>query len=314
MDKKTMKRPCGFLLSDVLPFDLPPLSVLDVGALLEGAPIYEPLLENPSTQIYGFEPNESAREDLRQAFGGRGEWLPHVLGDGARWTLHETLYPGCSSLFPPNPTVVNAFSGMGTEDNMNFYVTGMTEVPTTRLDEIEEIPVIDFVKLDVQGAELMVLQNGMSKLDRALVIQTEAAFLPLYQNQPLFADQHIFLREYGFELHKFIDITGRPLRTLTMRDPIAPVSQLIEADAIFVRGLMQPETLSVDELLKTAQILHDVYCSYDVVCRLLSEHDAKAVVPVVDLYLEAIKKNAAGLDLLFLNTKPVNKHGLASQG
>lgn len=305
-----MKRHCGFLLSDVLPFGLPPLSVLDVGALLEGTPVYEPLLENSSTQLYGFEPNDSAREDLKQAFDGRGEWFPHVLGDGTRRTFHETVYPGCSSLFSPNPTVVNAFSGMGTEENMNFHVSRMAEVSTTRLDEIEEVPGIDFVKLDIQGAELMVLQNGMSKLERALVIQTEAAFLPLYQNQPLFADQHIFLREYGFELHKFIDITGRPLRELTTQDPIAPVSQLIEADAIFVRGLMQPEMLSVDELLKTAQILHDVYCSYDVVCHMLQAYDAKALVPVLDLYLEALKKNAADLSLLFLNIKSADKHRL----
>lgn len=309
MDKKTTKRPCGFLLSEVVPFDLPSLSVLDVGALLEGAPVYEPLLETSSTHIYGFEPNDRARADLERIHGGRGAWLPHVLGDGARWTLHETHYPGCSSLFPPNPAVVNAFSGMGTEDHMNFHLEGTVEVQTVRLDEVDEIPAIDFAKLDIQGAELMVLQNGMSKLKDARVIQTEAAFLPLYQNQPLFADQHIFLRDYGFELHKFIDITGRPLRNLTMRDPIAPLSQLIEADAIFVRGLMQPQTLSVEELLKTAQILHDVYCSYDVVCRLLQTHDAKALVPVADLYLEAVRRNAPDLDLLFLNTKPADKHG-----
>lgn len=309
-----MKRPCGFLLSDVLPFSLPPVSILDVGALLEGTPVYEALLENTSTQLFGFEPNESAREELKLTYDGRGKWFPHVLGDGAPWTFHETVYPGCSSLFPPNPTVVNAFSGMGTEDNMNFHVSRMAEVSTTRLDDIQEIPDIDFVKLDIQGAELMVLQNGMLKLERALVIQTEAAFLPLYQNQPLFADQHIFLREHGFELHKFVDITGRPLRELTTRDPIAPVSQLIEADAIFVRGLMQPEMLSVDELLRTVQILHDVYCSYDVVCHMLRAHDAKALVPVLDLYLEALKKNAADLDILFLNIKPIEKHGLTPTG
>ncbi len=47
----------------------------------------------------------------------------------------------------------------------------------------------------------MILEHGMSKLKNALVIQTEASFLPLYKNQPLFADQHLFLKDYGFELH-----------------------------------------------------------------------------------------------------------------
>lgn len=310
MNKNEIKRPCGFLLADILPFDLPPLSILDIGALLEGSPVYEPLLETPQTHIYGFEPNEGAREDLMRIYGDRGDWFPDVLGDGEQHVFHETLYPGCSSLLAPNPTVVDSFSSMGTGENMNFHVASTTDVPTTRLDDIEGVPGVDMAKLDIQGAELMVLQNGMSKLEKALVIQTEAAFLPLYKDQPLFADQHLFLKDYGFELHKFIDITGRPLRTLTMSDPTAPISQLIEADAIFVRGLTQPATLSLDELLKTAQILHDVYCSYDVVCRLLYEYDAKALVPVVEIYQEAVKKNAADMELLFLNTKPVEKHQL----
>lgn len=165
-------RSCSFLLSDVLPFNLPPVCILDVGALLEGAPVYLPLLEAPAASVYGFEPNPTARDQLRKHFGQQGVWLANVLGDGSQRQFYHTYYPGCASLFEPDPDIVQAFYGMGTDKHMNFSVESQTEVSTSRLDDLVDIPSVDLAKLDVQGAELMVMQNGMSKLGAALVIQS----------------------------------------------------------------------------------------------------------------------------------------------
>ncbi len=184
--------PSGFLLAEVMPFALPPVHVLDIGALLEGAPVYEPLLADPGTRLSGFEPSASARHDLEQKYKGRGTWFADALGDGRTHTLHETLYPGCSSLLRPNPVTVEPFYSFSTKEGGPFQVVSEREVSTTRLDDVESLSGVDLVKLDIQGAELMVLQNGMSKIGTAVVVQTEAAFLPLYCDQPLFGEQHDF--------------------------------------------------------------------------------------------------------------------------
>ena len=223
----------GFLLADVLPFTAAPIHILDVGAWIEGAPVYQPLLNDLATRIYGVEPSEKAREELKRAYGGRGTWLPDTLGDGETHTFYETEYPGCSSLFQPNPAIVDKFFSFGTVPGTSFHVVNQSSVETTRLNDIDGLDNLDFVKLDIQGAEQMVLEHGMEKIGNALVIQTEASFLPLYIDQPLFGEQHAFLRIHGFELHKFIDITGRALNPFRSTQVWKPISQVIEADAVF---------------------------------------------------------------------------------
>ena len=279
------------------------MRILDVGALLEGEPIYAPLLGNEGTELVGFEPQDEARHQLESLYAGRGVWFGHILGDGNRHSFYETGYPGCSSLFEPDAQVIDAFSTLSTKEGGNFETLSVSEVETVRLDDLPEVDGPDFTKLDVQGAELMILEHGMSKMQPALVIQTEASFFPLYKNQPLFAEQHLFLQKHGFELHKFIDVMGRSFKPFVSSVPTTPTSQLIEADAVFVRGLTDPDILSEDELLKAAYILNDVYHSYDLVHRLLEVRDGKSIIKLADIYLDEITKSQDRLHIQFLNLK-----------
>jgi FkbM family methyltransferase len=293
----------AFSFEDFLPFKPPALHILDVGALLEGDPIYSALLNREETTVTGFEPQDDARQELTVKFGARGQWFAHVLGDGGTHTFYKTRYPGCSSILEPNSDVINAFTAMSTKSGGNFEIVSEQQVQTARLNDLDDIQHVDFAKLDVQGAELMVMEHGMSKLASSLIIQTEAAFLPLYKSQPLFADQHLFLRNFNFDLHKFIDVTGRAFIPMVQSNPKQPVSQLIECDAVFVRGLMNPELLSVEELLTACLVLHDVFCSYDVVHRFLVAHDKKATVQTADRYMEALRDFKGRLPVRFLNLK-----------
>ena len=88
--------------------------------------------------------------------------LPYALGDGNSATLHITLFRGCSSLFEPNEEVIDMFEAISaTTEGGNFRVVSKKKISTRRLDEIEECPQADFIKLDVQGAELLVLENAL---------------------------------------------------------------------------------------------------------------------------------------------------------
>ena len=298
-----------FRLAQALQADLPAIEVLDIGAREERSDRHAPLVEQGLARVVGFEPEpaEFARLKTRP---GPFTYYPHVLGDGGKATLYVTRYPGCTSLLEPDPAVIDLFQTIGAsldapEPARNFLVTDKIPVQTVRLDDVAGLAPPDYIKIDVQGAELAVLTHGTRALSSATVVQTEVEFLPIYKNQPLFGDMQCFLREQGFVLHKLIDVSGRAL--IPMRfpgDPFRALSQMLWADAVFVRDFVALGRWSDGDLLKAALVLNDVYGSYDLVCRLLREHDARNQGGFFEKYLQALKK--IEIVPFYLNQKNTN--------
>ncbi|MGZ3033425.1 FkbM family methyltransferase, partial [Pseudomonas aeruginosa] len=81
-----------------------------------------------------------------------------------------------------------------------------SRIATHRLDDIGEIDAMDYLKIDVQGSELAVFQNGRRRLAEVVVIQTEVSFLPLYKKQPVFGEIDLELRSQGFIPHALLAI------------------------------------------------------------------------------------------------------------
>ncbi|HOZ86520.1 MAG TPA: FkbM family methyltransferase [Bacteroidia bacterium] len=78
------------------------------------------------------------------------------------------------------------------------------EVDTLRLDEYantHKIASIDFAHIDVQGAELMVLEGAGSFLSKVKLIWMEVEAVELYKNQPLKNDVEAFMKK-----NKFVNI------------------------------------------------------------------------------------------------------------
>jgi FkbM family methyltransferase len=84
------------------------------------------------------------------------------------------------------------------------------EVSTERLDHLARrlrIESIDFIHLDVQGAELAVLQGAGKMLARVRAIWMEVEAIALYEDQPLKPEIEMFMAEHDFQLRK--DTVGR---------------------------------------------------------------------------------------------------------
>lgn len=184
-----------------------PLTLLDVGARSGFHPNLEPLA--PAIHAVGFEPDPDECARLNQlAAQSSSPWksqkfIPVALGkgDGTR-RLHLCRQPGCSSLLEPNLELVSQY-----ERESDFQVERTFNVETTSLDKAVQLHGLQsqaFLKIDIQGAELEVLQSGPHFLDQmALGILTEVEFMPLYKNQPLFSDLDAQLRQHGFVLIDF---------------------------------------------------------------------------------------------------------------
>ncbi|WP_406684236.1 FkbM family methyltransferase [Seonamhaeicola sp. MEBiC1930] len=63
---------------------------------------------------------------------------------------------------------------------------------------------IDFIHMDVQGAELKVLKGAKDYLENVKAIWLEVSNIELYKNQPLTTDVEVFMKSKGFTLVKSV--------------------------------------------------------------------------------------------------------------
>ena len=290
--------------SDIIGCPVPRIRIVDIGAMSEGEDRYHALVGSGLAEVTGFEPNP---EQYVQLAGRPGpyRYLPVFLGAGGPARFNITRYPGCASLLEPDPRFIDLFETIGcASPSGNFHVQRSELVETTRLDDLGPELGMDFLKIDVQGAELDILRNATAKLGQTVVIESEVEFLPIYKDQPLFGDIQCFLREQGFVLHKLIDVAGRPLKPFRPPNPFRPISQLLWADAIFVRDFVRLDTYADDGLLKAAAVLDVVYGSYDLVALLLAEHDRRRQGGLRPRYLESLKHRQLTLCCLNVRDHP----------
>ena len=261
-----------------------PINVIDIGANpIDGDAPYKPLLDSGLAQVYGFEPNLDALARLNAIKGPNETYFSSAVYDGNQQELRVCLAQGMTSLLEPNANLLNYLHGFPEWGKVEERVS----IPTVRLDDINEITIVDYLKIDIQGAELEVFRNGVNRLKDCLVIHTEVNFLPMYEGQPLFSEVELYLRELGFIFHKFDPLVSRILQPMTLNNDIrGQLSQVTYADAVFVKDFTKFDQLSSKQLKKIALILNDIYESFDIVLRGLMAYDTKTKSNFAEQYLK----------------------------
>jgi len=275
------------------------LTILDIGAAFLEAPSYQPLVDAGCARIIGFEPDSEACEKLNKKYGDPHRFYPYFVGDGGPATFHETNWGPTGSLFEPNTPLLDKFQLLA---ELTMPV-GEHAVATRRLDDIAEIQDVDFLKIDVQGAELGIFQNAHRALDCAVLIQTEVSFLEYYVGQPMFADIDTFLRGHGFQFHDFTEMGSRSFKPLTnpLNKSPHPMTrsyrQRIWSDAYYVKDWLHFERLTPAKLKAYAVLMHDVVGSYDLAHLVLCELDKRAGSDHAKRYLRLLQDLGLGMAL-----------------
>lgn len=252
------------LLSELLRTDRL-TAVVDIGANpIDGDPPYKQMLSSGLCNVVGFEPQSNALAVLNKKRGPRETYFPYAIGDGNDQTLYICRANGMTSLLPPDPdhlVMFNEFSELG-------QVEKTVRVHTKRLDDVSEIEAVDFLKMDVQGAELQILKSGKNKLSKTVVIQTEISFVTLYQGQPTFGALDSTLRDMGFMPHAFAALKHWPIAPMVINEnPRMAMGQLLEADLVYVRNFSKSNSLESEQWNHLAMVMHYCYRSFDLTLR-----------------------------------------------
>jgi FkbM family methyltransferase len=254
-----------------------PVNVVDIGANpIDGTPPYKPLLSRGMVSLVGFEPQRQALAQLNAMKGQHETYLPYAVGDGKPARLYLCQAPGMTSTLKPNTPLLAQFQGYP----LWGKVKQVEVIDTVRLDDVDEVDCIDWLKIDIQGGELTVFKNAEEKLKTTLVIQTEVNFIPLYEGQPLFAEIDQWMREHGFMLHTLLEERKRLYAPMVLNGQIHQgINQLTTADAVYIPSFEKMALLGCNELKKLGMIVGEVYQSHDLALKVALLLEDKYGIP-----------------------------------
>jgi len=182
--------------------------IFDVGAYVgQTIEIYRGLF--PQATIWAFEPFEESFQTLTRKFGADPKVkLQNLALADTEGTRSFRVYSGSAtnSLLEAAP---DAGKMMGNE--VMTQPRGSVTVQVTTLDQFcarNNISKIDALKIDVQGAELLVFGGARDLLRRKAIsmIYAEVQFTEQYKDQVWFCDLWKFFQASGYELYGLYDI------------------------------------------------------------------------------------------------------------
>jgi FkbM family methyltransferase len=199
---------------------IPPIrSIVDVGA---NTGDWSVMINSyfPNAQIFMIEGNPLLFRHLNKT---GFPFTFSLIGDSPRpvkFHTHRTFHTG-GSIFREK--------GYDTQDQTRITVM---ERSLERLDDVlveKGIKEVDFLKMDIQGAEFLALQGAIKTLEKVTYLTLEVSIHQYNPGAAQFTDIDLFLQKCGFRLYDIIDLRHAPTY-----EP--QIHSLVQADFIWAKA------------------------------------------------------------------------------
>lgn len=191
--------------------DFPPFEcrrVMDVGAhqgefTLAALNYYRP------ERVWLVEADQELASGLQQKFSGQPacKVIHAAIADtSGSVTFRINRHRASSSLLPISKRSTQIFQ-------KDLQETDAVTVPALALDDLfaqEKIDRLDLLKVDIQGAERLLIQGGQRALQQVACIYIEVLFEELYEGCALFGEIDALLTPLGFKLRSFHEFRKGP--------------------------------------------------------------------------------------------------------
>jgi len=230
-------------------------------------------------QFFGFEPDRAEAKRLKCGSieaGAKVDFYPAGLwGTSGPVEFQHNNIGGGSSILAQNRAVTDRWkfenpTEIALARDIFFPIRTETIDAVSLADWARKTGIdrIEFLKLNVQGAELQILEGSGPVLDNVLGVLIEVAFVESYLERPMFSDIDQFLRRAGFTFfdllaHHYVGRAASDANAqhLTLVEPklgqlVSSWGQLVEGHALYFRDPVAEEgpELSAPQVLKLAAL------------------------------------------------------------
>ncbi|CEZ19813.1 protein of unknown function [Candidatus Methylopumilus planktonicus] len=274
------------------------LNIIDLGSECYSGEMdasYKNLISHYSCNVYCFDIQDNKTLKIL-APGSNFISIQEAVFDGTETNFYDCNPPAASGIYPPNKPVWDRIG-------LPLEIKKVKRIKTKKLDDLIPKNVsIDFIKLDIQGAEITALTNGADVLKNVSFVQAEGDFIELFEGgAPLFPEVFNFMKSKGFTFFSFGSLGLFSLagvkRILGNGSPEFYHNhfwskQIGFSLGIFYRG---PEYFKNDpaKILNSAAIAHASYNAYDLARLILT--DGVKYIPngkkILDEYESLLRKN-----------------------
>jgi FkbM family methyltransferase len=216
----------------------------------------------PNARIYVFECNQNTLPICRKNIEPYSDRITLVEGSICDYDGEITFYPinqneTVTTWEDGNPGASSLFKSNGKYEH-ETYVQDEIKTNCHRLDSVmkkHNIPKVDIIWMDLQGAELLVLKGLGDYLNSVNYIHTKACFKPIYENQALFPEINNYLCNFFcFDLLNNINMedffSDAIYKNRFLKDPIFSKIDLTFDEQTNIRGKPKKYLLHAIDLFK----------------------------------------------------------------